>query len=63
MEFKKLTAPIPSGNSILAAYGNVTTGNKMLVIVLCPLRSMLLFTDATWRFGYSNKLEDSDVYA
>ena len=45
IEFKKLTVPIPSGSSTLAAYGKVMTGKTIPVIVLRPLRIIFVLIE------------------
>ena len=48
-ELRKFTAPIPSGERILAAYGKVITGNIIPEIVFMPLSIMFFFTEAMCR--------------
>lgn len=45
IDCKKFTAPIPSGNNTLAAYGNVTTGKTIPVTVFKKLRTIFVFKD------------------
>ena len=44
-EFRKFTAPIPSGNSTRAAYGNVITGNRIPVTVFIPFNTIFPLTE------------------